>query len=109
MLALFVTFHVKPGRMDQFIKVSIANSRGSINGPGCFATSIIQDPDDENTAHVFEVFADDAALELHHQQEYYKEWESKMADLMAEPYSYVRQSNFPSSDGVTFLKRAVGA
>ena len=109
MLALFVTFHVKLGRMDEFIEVSIANSRGSINGPGCFATSIIRDPDDENMAHVFEVFADEDALEFHHQQGYYKEWEAKTPELISEPYSYVRQSNFPSSDGIKFLKRAVGA
>ncbi len=109
MLALFVTFHIKLGRMDEFIEASIANSRGSINGPGCFATSIIRDPDDENMAHVFEVFADEDALEFHHQQGYYKEWEAKTPELISEPYSYVRQSNFPSSDGIKFLKRAVGA
>ena len=43
------------------------------------------------------------------QQDYYKEWEAKTAELMSAPYSYVRQSDFPSSDGVKFLKRAVGA
>ena len=76
---------------------------------GCWSTSIIQDPDDENVAHVFEAFADDNALEFHHQQEYYKDWEAKTAELMSEPYSYVRQSNFPASGGIKFLKRAVGA
>ena len=109
MPALFVTFHVKPGRMKEFVEASIANSRGSINGPGCYATSIIQDPDDENIAHVFEVFADDDALEFHHQQDYYKEWEATTNELMSAPYDYVRQSNFPASDSVKFLKRAVGA
>ena len=109
MLALFVTFYVKPGRMDEFVEVSIANSRGSINGPGCYATSIIQDPDDENVAYVFEVFADEAALDFHHEQDYYKEWEAKTNELISAPYDYVKQSNFPSSDGIKFLKRAVGA
>ncbi len=109
MLALFVTFKVKAGRLDEFIQVSLANSRGSINGPGCYATSILLDPDDENVAHVFEVFEDEDALEAHHQQDYYKEWESKVNELMDGNYTYVRNSDFPSSDGIKLLKRAAGA
>ncbi len=100
MLALFVTFKVKAGCMDEFIQVSLANSRGSINGPGCYATSMFVDPNDENVAHVFEVFEDEDALEAHHQQDYYKEWESKVNDLMDGNYTYVRNSDFPSSDGI---------
>ena len=65
--------------------------------------------EDENVAHVFEVFEDEDALEAHHQQDYYKEWESKVNELMDGNYTYVRNSDFPSSDGIKLLKRAAGA
>jgi quinol monooxygenase YgiN len=66
MIANFVKFPVKPGRMQDFIEVSLANSRGSINGPGCYATSIFADPSGANLAYVFEVFADQQAFDNHH-------------------------------------------
>ena len=109
MLSLFVTFRTKPGRRDDFIKASLENARGSINGPGSFATSILADPEDENVSHVFEVFADEDALDAHHQEAYYKTWEAASNEMLAEPYTYIKNSNFPTTDGLKLLKRAAGA
>ena len=109
MLALFVKFRIKPGQKEAFLEASLANSRGSINGQGCFATSVLMDPEDENLAYVFEVFADEEALNDHHEQAYYKTWEAAVSETLAEPFEYVKNSAFPSRDGLTFLKRAVGA
>lgn len=109
MLVLFVTFRLKPGCREKFIAASLENSRGSIGGPDCFMTSILADPEDQNRAYVMEVFADDDALDRHHQQHYYQRWEASVKELMDGNYTYVKNTAFPSSDALRLLKRAAGA
>ena len=107
MIANFVKFSVKPGCMEKFIDVSLKNSRGSINGPGCLATSIFPDPKDNRVAYVFEVFVNQAAYDHHHQQPYYKEWEEEVRDLEDGPYVLLQNTGFPSEESFKLLKAAV--
>jgi quinol monooxygenase YgiN len=107
MIANFVVFELKPGKRDEFVDASMANSRGSINGPGCLATSIFVDPDRPDLAYVFEVFQDEAAFDNHHQQPYYKEWLARTADLMARPYQLLQSTSFPDATSFRHLRLAV--
>ena len=107
MIANFVKFSVKPGCMEEFIKVSLDNSRGSIDGPGCFATSIFPDPRDKGAVYVFEAFVDQAAYDHHHQQPYYKKWEEEVKDLQDKPYELLQNTAFPSEESFKLLKAAV--
>lgn len=106
MIGNFVKFRVKPNCMDEFVKVSLANSRGSIDG-GCYATSVFRDPKDDSLAYVFEVFADEAAFKYHHEQPYYQEWEKNVADLMDGDCELLQNTGFPSEESFRFLRAAV--
>lgn len=107
MIANFVKFYVKPGCMEKFVEVSLANSRGSIAGPGCLASSILEDPEDETLAYVFEVFGDEAAFQHHHQQAYYQKWLEDSSPLMSKHYELVQNKSFPSSRSFASLEAAV--
>jgi autoinducer 2-degrading protein len=107
MIANFVVFQLKPGKRDQFVEASMANSRGSIDGPGCLATSILVEPDRPDVAYVFEVFQDEAAFDNHHQQSYYKEWLARTAELMERPYQMLQTTSFPDEESFRHLRLAV--
>jgi quinol monooxygenase YgiN len=109
MIANFVKFPVKPGRMKDFIEVSLANSRGSINGPGCYATSIFADPSGASLAYVFEVFADQQAFDDHHAQPYYTQWLAAIKDLLDGDYQMLQNTAFPSEESFRRLREAVAA
>jgi autoinducer 2-degrading protein len=107
MIANFVVFQLKPGTRDEFIEASLANSRGSIDGPGCVATSIFGDPGRSDVAYVFEVFTDEAAFDNHHQQPYYKEWLTRTAELMERRYQMLQSTSFPDEASFRHLRLAV--
>jgi quinol monooxygenase YgiN len=110
MIANFVVFKCKPGLREAFVQASLANSRGSIDGPGCVATSILVDPDPEraDVAYVFEVFVDMEAFENHHNQPYYREWLAVTADMLAAPYQLLQSTTFPDQQSFRHLRLAVG-
>jgi (4S)-4-hydroxy-5-phosphonooxypentane-2,3-dione isomerase len=107
MIANFVVFELKPGRRAEFVEASLANSRGSIAGPGCLATSIFVDPERPALAYVFEVFEDEAAFTHHHDQPYYKAWLAQTADLMERPYELLQSTSFPDATSFRHLRLAV--
>jgi (4S)-4-hydroxy-5-phosphonooxypentane-2,3-dione isomerase len=107
MIANFVVFELKPGKRAEFVAASLANSRGSIDGPDCLATSIFEDPDRRDVAYVFEVFRDEAAFTAHHEQDYYKQWLAATADLMRRPYQLLQSTSFPDATSFRHLRLAV--
>ncbi len=107
MIALFVVFQLKPGTRDQFIALSMSNARGSIDGPGCCATSILPDPERPNVAYTFEVFVDQQAFDDHHAQPYYTRWLAETEPLMAEPYEMLQSTTFPDDESFRHLRLAV--
>ncbi len=107
MIANFVVFKLKPGKRREFIDASLGNSRGSIAGTGCVATSILADPARENVAYVFEVFVDNDAFEHHHNEAYYQLWLKQIAGLLASPYQLLQSTTFPDDDSFRYLRLAV--
>jgi quinol monooxygenase YgiN len=109
MIANFVVFTCKEGQRDAFVDASLANSRGSITGPGCVATSILVDPDQNDLAYVFEVFVDQDAFQHHHAQPYYQEWLTATASMLAAPYELHQSTTFPGPQSFRALQQAVVA
>ena len=66
MIALIVEINIKPGFKEQFMASMLGDARGSNNDePGCLRFDVLQDNEDENKLHLFEVYEDDAALDAH--------------------------------------------
>lgn len=109
MIANFVEFHLLTGRRDDFIAASLANSRGSMDHPGCAATSIFPDPELPDVAYVFEVFTSQDAYDQHHAQPYYKRWVEVTAEMMAKPYELDQSLHFPGTDSFDRLRAVVAS
>jgi len=101
MISIFVTIKVKPGYADQFREASLGDSQGSVRDePGCFRFDILQNTNDPNTFHLYEVYADDAALESHRNAPHYKKWRSIVADWFDGDVQRVEMKTiFPSDEG----------
>ena len=101
MISIFVTIQVKPGLRDRFAEASLADARGSVeNEPGCFRFDILQADSDPDRFHLYEVYADQAALEAHRNAPHYIKWRSTVQDWFASETERIAMTTiFPSDDG----------
>ncbi len=73
MISIFVTIQIKDGFVDQFKEASLGDSQGSVRDePGCFRFDILQNSEDPNRFHLYEVYQDDAAIDAHRNAPHYK-------------------------------------
>lgn len=65
-LAIVATFDIAPGRMEDFLPLLIAHrDRCLKDEPGTLRFDVLQPRNGENTVLLYEVYADDAAFQLH--------------------------------------------
>ncbi len=101
MISIFVTIQVKPQFKERFAKASFGDAQGSVRDePGCFRFDILQDSSDPNCFHLYEVYADEAALETHRNSPHYKTWRGTVGDWFdGQPERVAMSTVFPSDDG----------
>ena len=101
MHSIFVTIRIKPGFTDQFTQASFGDAQGSVKDePGCFRFDILKNSSDPNLFHLYEVYADEAALEAHRNAPHYKKWRGTVQGWFdGEPERVVMSTVFPSDDG----------
>ena len=80
MIALIVEINIKPGFKDQFMASMLGDARGSNNDePGCLRFDVLQDNEDENKLHLFEVYEDEAAVDAHRNAPHFVKWREECA------------------------------
>ena len=101
MIAIFVTIQVKPEFSDSFVEATLDDARGSVaDEPGCFRFDMLQDDSDANRIHLYEVYADQAALEAHRQAPHYLRWRSAVSGWFDGPTKRTEGTTvFPADDG----------
>ena len=63
---LFVTIKIKPQHREEYMAEMLLNAKGAREDePGCLRFDVIQDSEDENTIHLYEVYKDEAAFGEH--------------------------------------------
>ena len=68
MQAIVATIQLKPEFRDQFVDALVDNAKGSVkNELGCLRFDVVQDLEDSNRIHVYEVYRDQAAIDTHRQ------------------------------------------
>ena len=81
MIALMVTIQIKPGHKDAFMASMFDDARGSNNDePGCLRFDVLQDTEDENRIHLYEVYKDQAAVDAHRAASHYTKWRETVGD-----------------------------
>jgi quinol monooxygenase YgiN len=82
MLTLMVKLHVKPEKVDEFLPLLEENGRSAVRDePGCYRFDISRDREDPSTIHLYEVYADDAALDAHREAPHYIKWRDAVKDM----------------------------
>ena len=86
MCVLMVTLQVKPERREQFMEAMLGDARGSNEDePGCLRFDTLQDTEDPNRIHLYEVYRDEAAFKAHQQAPHYLKWRDTVRDWFASP------------------------
>ena len=100
MLIVHVFVHVKPDKIEAFKEATLENAQNSIHEPGIARFDVLQQKDEPARFVLVEVYrtADDPGR--HKETAHYQKWRDTVADMMAEPRTSVKYSNFfPDEDG----------
>ena len=98
MKALVVTIQIKPEFKNAFMEAMLDDARGSVqNEPGCLRFDVVEDTEDPNRIHLYEVYRDDAAIAAHREAPHYLKWRETVKDWhAAEPVRRVCNTVFPA-------------
>ena len=81
MIALIVTIQIQPEHREAFMESMLDDARGSNNDePGCLRFDVLQDNEDPNKIHLYEVYRDQTALDAHRQAPHYTKWRETVKD-----------------------------
>ena len=84
MIALLVTIQIQPEHREAFMESMLDDARGSNNDePGCLRFDVLQDSEDPNKIHLYEVYKDQAAVDAHRQAPHYTKWRETVQDWFA--------------------------
>ncbi len=101
MISIFVTIQIKPGYKEKFLEALMGDAQGAgRDEPGCYRFDVLQDDTDPNRIHLYEVYADQKALEAHRNAPHYKKWRSTVQDWFdGDPKRISMTTIFPSDAG----------
>lgn len=86
MFAVVVTIQIKPQHREEFIKAMLDDAEGSVlNEETCLLFNVVQNSEDQNKLHLYEVYADEEAFERHKQMPHYLHWRDTVKDWFAAP------------------------
>lgn len=84
-ITVFASFVPKAGQekdIEQVLRGMVAPTR---NEPGCRRYDLYRAAEGAAGFHLFEIYADRAALDAHRATEHYKAYRARITDLLAEP------------------------
>ena len=92
MIATLVYVDVKPEFVDQFREISIYNHDNTRKEAGNVRFDVLQSKDDPTQFVLYEVFADEDAVNFHKMTEHYLRWRDTVAPYMNSPRRAVKTS-----------------
>ena len=90
MFIYIVHITVKPEFIEEFKAETLANARGTVSEPNNYRFDVLQQSDDPAKFVLYEVYADESALEEHRQTAHYARWKSTVEPWMAESRKAVK-------------------
>jgi quinol monooxygenase YgiN len=77
----------KPGLRADLLRI-LTNYAATLDGePGTLTFAVAADPNDEDTAFIWEEFADGAAVQAHFEHDFFRALQLELSELLAEPAS----------------------
>lgn len=104
MISFFATVQAKPEFKEKFVEALLGDARGSVGTePGCLRFDVHQDASDPNRIHVYGVFADKTAMELHSKAPHYLKFLATANDWFEGKVGHIQMIEcttvFPSDEG----------
>ena len=85
MQVLFVTLHVKPDKVDDFLALVEYNHQNTRQEPGNLRFDALRSNDDPTQFALYEVYRTPDDLTAHQGTAHYARWKSTIDGLLAEP------------------------
>ncbi len=86
MIAMVITIQIMPGRKDAFLEATLEDARVSTDDePTCLRYDVLQDNEDPNRIHLYEVYTDAAAREAIRQSPHFIKWQETVKDWFDGP------------------------
>ncbi|MGQ9561437.1 MAG: antibiotic biosynthesis monooxygenase [Candidatus Oleimicrobiaceae bacterium] len=85
MVVTTVTIFVKPEYIDDFIRATAENHRGSVQEPGNLRFDVLQCTDDPTRFLLYEAYESEEAAAAHKQTPHYLAWRAAVEPWMARP------------------------
>ncbi|MCT8159440.1 putative quinol monooxygenase [Pseudoruegeria sp. SHC-113] len=83
MFAVTVTFTLKPGQMEAFLPLMLANARTSLEvEPGCLQFDTCRNAGGDEI-FLYEIYTDRAAFDTHLASPHFKAFDAEVADMVA--------------------------
>jgi quinol monooxygenase YgiN len=81
MISLAVSLQVVPGHLDAFVDaIKINAERSFTDEPGCLYFDVSQDLANDHHFTLYELYADEAAVEAHRAAPHFKVWREAVAE-----------------------------
>jgi len=83
--AIFVTVKIKEGKIEDFLAQAYANATAAVRDePNCHMFRVMQNQEDSNTVHFYEVYTSADCLDDHRETVHYKAYNKATADMIAD-------------------------
>lgn len=90
MIVTCVHVNVKPESVDDFIKATILNHKGTVKEPGNLRFDVLRNAEDPNRFMIYEAFESEEAVSFHKTTDHYLAWRDTVKEMMAETRYGVR-------------------
>lgn len=85
MIAVSVTFSIRPGAMDRFMAAMHAQADNSLSRePDCLRFDICTAGEDAHEVYLYELYTDRAAFDAHLATDHFKSFDAEVAPYLAE-------------------------
>jgi quinol monooxygenase YgiN len=84
MIAVCVTFRIKPEMMDEFMEQMLRNARASVeNEPGCLRFDVCSDGEDMQAVFLYELYSDHEAFAAHQKTDHFLDFNASADGMIA--------------------------
>jgi len=85
MIVTTVTVFVRPDKVEDFIRATVANHEASVREPGNMRFDVLQGAADPARFLLYEAYESEEAAAAHKKTQHYLRWKELVADWMARP------------------------
>lgn len=98
MIVTCVKVQVRPNRVEDFKKATMANHNESVNEPGNLRFDLLQEASDPEKFMIYEAYETEEAAASHKNTAHYATWRDTVADWMAQPRQGIKYNIVAPSD-----------